>query len=198
MLVSCLQPQQHTPLSPPASVQAVCVSHVLRNWALQPGSGGALSVPDAVDALAAALAALEHDGGAAAAELAGNVLDVFAQVKTITALDAPSSRPVPGVNAVLSELWLQRVSCSLLHVHSCNTASELLCHCSADWRTRAARGYPGRQPAGRPVQLAGTRRSVAAPYVCRHSAGGACNSARQCCMHYALARWRQPIRHPGC
>ncbi len=61
-------------------VQAVCASSILRNWALQPGGAEVLQAPNCVDALAAALAAVSHDNGAAAEELTGNILDVLQQV----------------------------------------------------------------------------------------------------------------------
>lgn len=56
------------------------MSNVLRNWALLPGSERLLADAGCLDAVARALAAVSHDGGAAAAELVGNLLDVLQQV----------------------------------------------------------------------------------------------------------------------
>lgn len=62
------------------AAQAVCASNILRNWALLPGSEQLLADARCIDALARALAAVTDTAGPAAAELAGNVLDVLRQV----------------------------------------------------------------------------------------------------------------------
>ena len=56
------------------------MSNILRNWALMPGSERLLAEAACVHALAHALEAVSHDSGPAAAELAGNLLDVLQQV----------------------------------------------------------------------------------------------------------------------
>jgi hypothetical protein len=67
-------------LVPSHVLQAVSVSNILRNWALMPGSERLLADAACVHELAHALEAASHDSGAAAAELAGNLLDVLQQV----------------------------------------------------------------------------------------------------------------------
>ena len=62
------------------ALQAVSVSNILRNWALMPGSERLLADAACVHTLTHALEAVSHDSGPAAAELAGNLLDVLQQV----------------------------------------------------------------------------------------------------------------------
>lgn len=69
-------------------------SNILRNWALMPGSEQLLADANCINALAFAVAAVAHEGGPAAAQLTGNVLDVLQQVSILFLLlctDLPTS-----------------------------------------------------------------------------------------------------------